>query len=447
MGWSDASRQASEAINSLSPQAQRDKQWAETAKGMEVAKFASTMKKNRLANQAAERKAGVMKNWDAMNEAETAFQEIQRLSESADPAAPTRTAEQAQEYIATLSPAAQALMRNFDTPDAYNEFVDIKSGLRTRMEAEGFLKPAAKEETKTVVKVLTNKPGSPSQQQAIAAGIPLGESARTEFDIDGNLVGVLGRFATQAEPTPEAGFTIGDTRYDAKGNVIVTNPKDDDGDEAFTLSKGAVRYDAAGNVIATNAAGTSAGFQPTVPAPTPIPDSLVGADIIDLSTVFTSSVKGAAENFGPTAFMVEGDKNVAARQFMAGLGKKLESSYINNPRVPVAELNQVHELGLADVAGSLFQSASGTRAKLETAMPLLTRQLERELAIASHPDATTRVRGEAQLSAAQLESAIADMKTALGSAKQQAVTTKEEYDQLKSGDTYTDSKGNKARKR
>ena len=48
MGWSDASRQASEAINSLSPQAQRDKQWAETAKGMEVAKFAASMQKNKL---------------------------------------------------------------------------------------------------------------------------------------------------------------------------------------------------------------------------------------------------------------------------------------------------------------------------------------------------------------------------------------------------------------
>ncbi len=227
---------------------------------------------------------------------------------------------------------------------------------------------------------------------------------------------------------------------------MVTNPKDGDDDD-FTLSKGAIRYDNDGNVIVSNTGGTGSGFQGEVPAATPIPDSLSGKDIIELSTDFSSSAKGAMENFGPTSGMVEGDKNVAARQYMAGLGKKLESAYINNPRVPVAELNQVHELGLADVAGSLFQSASGTRSKLETALPLLTRQLERELAVANHPDATTRVRGEAQMSAAQLESAISDMKTALGSGKPQAVTTKEEYDKLKSGDEYTDSKGNKARKR
>ena len=42
------------AMDSLSPRAQRDKKWAETARGMEVAKYASTMKKNRLANEKAE---------------------------------------------------------------------------------------------------------------------------------------------------------------------------------------------------------------------------------------------------------------------------------------------------------------------------------------------------------------------------------------------------------
>jgi len=41
-------------MKSLSPTAQREKKWAETARGMEVAKYASTMKKNRLANEKAE---------------------------------------------------------------------------------------------------------------------------------------------------------------------------------------------------------------------------------------------------------------------------------------------------------------------------------------------------------------------------------------------------------
>jgi len=54
MSWSQSAGIAVDAIKSLSPQAQRDKKWAETARGMEVAKYASTMRSNRLKNEAAE---------------------------------------------------------------------------------------------------------------------------------------------------------------------------------------------------------------------------------------------------------------------------------------------------------------------------------------------------------------------------------------------------------
>ena len=79
MAFSSSVGGAVDAINSLSPQAQRDRNWQKSARGMETAKFASQMKANKIANEKAAREEKVSGSYQQMKETESAFKELGAL--------------------------------------------------------------------------------------------------------------------------------------------------------------------------------------------------------------------------------------------------------------------------------------------------------------------------------------------------------------------------------
>lgn len=147
MSWGQSAGIAVDAINSLSPKAQRDKKWEETARGMEVQKFASTMRAQKAANEKAERENAFMGQYTKMGGVEQAFQSIKDLD-------PIKDAEKINAAMEGLDEGSrQALAQMQQDPKAYDSFMSKKLALGDMGNEMGYLQGDAQS---TVGKLATD---------------------------------------------------------------------------------------------------------------------------------------------------------------------------------------------------------------------------------------------------------------------------------------------------
>jgi|DEB0MinimDraft_4_1074332.scaffolds.fasta_scaffold11112_2 hypothetical protein len=418
MSWGSSAQGFVDLLQTKSPEYRKEQEWKKESREMERQKFAETMKQAKLEREKAEREAAITKQWDTLNEVEGAYQRLHELKESADPATGYQNNRQAADLLDGLSDEAKTMLEQIQSEDQYNQFVELKTGLGKRMVAEGFLKELDTPDTPERQIVISNVPGSPTQQLAEDTGLKPGESARASVDAQGNVISLkTNPWRDEKEkPDDDADWT------DLIASNVEGHPNQQIAIElgvapnrsvrARQHKDGRVKMDANPYDAPTQGGGfDTSGLELTEAY---IPARLQGEDIIGLATGVESSVKATGEGFTFTDAAFNGEKNVLARQVMAGLAKQLEMVYINSERVPVNERMQVQDLGLSDVQGAFYKSGSYIRGKLEGALPFMERQYDRDLRLSQNESVERSVRSAAAKSAREIAATIAQTKAILG---------------------------------
>ena len=271
---------------------------------------------------------------------------------------------------------------------------------------------------------------------AIAKGVilDLDQSARTKKNLDGDPLSAaeLQRVNRMLMQAAGAGIGAADL-IEQKNNLIGAKDKElfvitdaegnqkivDIGPQGYPNLKPGETISKIASTVYEGTAGVTGGEKQFDITPEEFGGDLEGVDIIKIGVGIVPRIRGAAEGFTLTDFLVDAGQEVQAYQKLASVVKGVEAAFSNSNKFPVAELRQIQKLGLSDLGQSWFASESGVRNKLKSTVDMFETMRAREIDFQNDPNTESGAKRNSQDKAKVLSAEISKIKGILQSGQQE----------------------------
>tara|TARA_Y100001951_G_C11290441_1_gene271752 strand:+ start:635 stop:1876 length:1242 start_codon:yes stop_codon:yes gene_type:complete len=147
---------------------------------------------------------------------------------------------------------------------------------------------------------------------------------------------------------------------------------------------------------------------------------LEGVNIIAEATGFVDRIRKGLEGNVITESLVEAEDTVGAYQVLTSTVKDIEGAFAKNPKFPEGEREQIQNLGLSELAQSVFSSESAIRSKLKASVDMFEGMRIREINFQNDPNTESGARRDSQDRAKTLSESISKIKGILQSGQQNA---------------------------